>query len=185
MPGTPKKAVKAATKAAPAKAASKPTYGIGLANKPMELDLPSGNTCLAIRPGAQGLIKEGLLDSLDQLTALVQKEHIDSKDPRKGLQSAVNAMAANPKDLMEGLEMVDKVIAFVVKEPKVWMDEYEKDGVTLKPRKPDRLYADGVDLEDKMFIFQWTVGGTADLARFREESNQLMGNIPAQQDVRL
>lgn len=187
MPGTTRKA--AAPKATAKKAAAKPVkdapkavaksgYGLGLANKPMELELPSGNTCLAIRPGPQGLIKMGLLDSLDQLTGLVQREHIDSKDPKKQLQAAVNTMAANPKDLVEGLEMVDKAIAHIVKEPKVWLDEYEEDGVTPLPRDPERIYTDEVDLEDKMFIFQWAVGGTADLAAFRKESAELMGNIP-------
>jgi len=184
MPGTPtpkKKTPTPKAKPAPAKAASKSGYGLGLANKPMELELPSGNTCLAIRPGAQGLIKLGLLDSLDQLTGIVQREHIDSKDPKKQLQAAVNTMAANPKELVEGLEMVDKAIAHIVQQPRVYLDEYEDDGEGGKvalPRDPERVYADEVDLEDKMFIFQWAVGGTADLASFRKESADLMGNIP-------
>lgn len=205
MPGTPKKPVKAATKAAPAKAVSRSGYGLGLANKPMELELPSGNTCLAIRPGAQGLIKAGLLDSLDQLTAMVQREQIDPHDPKKQVQSAVNSLAANPKDLLEGLEMVDRAVAFVVKEPAVFLDEAELDAdgkplfvVTgqdnagqpirkpvFKKRDPDKVYADEVDLEDKMFIFQWAVGGTADLARFRQESADLVGNIPTIQDLQM
>lgn len=191
MPGTsPKKAVKAAMKAAPAKAVSKPTYGIGLANKPMELELPSGNTCLAIRPGAQGLIKMGLLDSLDQLTGLVQREHIDTKDPKKQLQAAVNTLAANPQELLDGLEMVDKAVAHIVKEPQLYLDEPEineetgeelkdeKGKPVYKPRDPKKTYVDETDLEDRMFIFQWAVGGTADLVQFRKESSDLMGNIP-------
>jgi len=186
MPGTPRKQ-QPAKKAAPAKATAKPApaaaskagYGIGLANKPMELPLPSGAVCLAIRPGAQGLIKLGLLDSLDQLTGMVQREQIDSKDPKKQMQAAVNSIAADPKQLIEGLEMVDKAIAHIVKEPRIHLDEYEEDGVTAKPRDSEKVYADEVDLEDKMFIFQWAVGGTADLATFRQESTELMGNIPA------
>ncbi len=187
-----------AKKAAPAKAVpTSPTYGLGLATKAMELDLPSGNQCLAIRPGAQGLIKAGLLDSLDQLTSIVQSELIDPHDPKKAVQSGVNKLALDPERLLEGLEMIDKTISFVLREPRVYVDvqetddkgkpvfrEIEVNGKTLRkpvyePRKKDVLYADDVDLEDKMFIFQWCVGGTSDLATFRAQSAELMGNIPA------
>lgn len=176
MPGTPRKA-SATVKQAPAKkavpAASKPTYGLGLTTKRFELKLPSGNTCLAIRPGAQGLIKAGLLDSMDQLTAFVQTEHIDSKDPKK-LAEAVKALSVNKEQLEQGLAMVDKAVAFVVQEPKVWIPPADDE-----PRDPDKIYADDVDLEDKMFIFNWCLGGTADLKSFRTESAELLGSLSA------
>lgn len=200
MPGKPKQET---PKKTAAKAMSKTGYGLGLANKPMELELPSGNMCLAIRPGAQGLIKAGLLDSLDQLTSMVQVEHIDSKDPKKALQEGVAAMSADPKKILEGLEIIDKAVAFVVREPRVFLDEPELDDdgnpvmralvgadgraagekPVMKPRDPARLYADEVDLDDKMFIFQWAVGGTSDLVQFRKESAELMGSISASKDV--
>lgn len=193
MPGT-----KGTAKPKGAAAASKKTYGLGLSSHSFELELPSGNTCLAIRPGAQGLIKAGLLDSMDQLTAMVQTEHIDSKDPRKMAQ-AVQALAVDTEKLLEGLEVVDRCVAHVVQEPKVWLDEPEVDKKTgkpvfetvedskgrsverpvYKPRQSGRIYADQVDLEDKMFIFQWAVGGTADLKSFREQSEQLLGSVSA------
>lgn len=156
------------------KAASKPTYGMGL-NKPMELKLPSGETCLALRPGVQGLIKAGLLDSLDSLTSFVQVEHIDSKDPKKAATKVnVEELAKDPKKLDEGLSLIDKIIVHVVKAPKVFLPP-EGD----EEREPGKLYADDVDIEDKMFVFNWAVGGTADLAQFRKESEGLMGNLSA------
>ena len=189
MPGTTAK--KSATpkappkKAAPPKAASKSGYGIGLA-KPMELELPSGNVCLALRPGAQGLIKAGLLDSLDQLTGLVQVEHIDGNDPRKAGQTNVNVedLMKDPEKLAEGLSLVDKVICHVVKEPKIHMDLTDDEKASrrasgLPEVDPDVIYASQVDEEDKMFVFQWAVGGTNDLIQFRTESQALMGNLSA------
>jgi len=190
MPGTTRKTA--------AKAASKPTYGLGLTSKSFEIELPSGNTCLAIRPGAQGLIKAGLLDSMDQLTGLVQTEHIDSKDPRR-MAEAVQALSVDPEKLMQGLEMVDRCIAHVVQDPKVWLDEPLLDKESgrpvfetkmtpggkevrvpvYKPRKVGLVYADMVDLEDKMFIFQWSIGGTADLKSFRQQSQELLGGFSA------
>lgn len=191
MPGqttTKKKAAatKAAPpkKAAPLKAASKAGYGIGLA-KPMDLELPSGETCLALRPGAQGLIKAGLLDSLDQLTSFVQVEHIDANDPRKSAtQVSIDQLAKDPEKLAEGLTLIDKVICHVVKEPRVEMDlteEEQADRIAkgLPATDPDAIYASYVDQEDKMFIFQWAVGGSSDLTTFREESQKLMGSLSA------
>jgi|SRR5215207_5010926 len=189
MPGTaPKKTAtkKApAKKAAPAKAATKAGYGIGLA-KPMELELPSGEVCLALRPGAQGLIKAGLLDSLDQLTSFVQVEHIDANDPRKSAatQVSIDELVKDPEKLAEGLALIDKVICFVVKEPRVEMDLTEEEQAArvakgLPPTDPEAIYASFVDTDDKMFIFQWAVGGTSDLIQFREESQKLMGSVSA------
>lgn len=192
MPGTTRKesaTPKQSPRKAPAKAATKPTYGLGLTNKSFELELPSGSVCLANRPGAQGLIKAGLLDSMDQLTALVQTEHIDSNDPRQ-MSEAVKVLSSDLGKMAEGLEMVDRCIAFVVQEPKVWLDERilgadgePRSGTDGKPlyyeRSEDRIYADMVDLEDKMFIFNWALGGTADLKSFREESSKLLGGISA------
>lgn len=181
MPGQTNKA---------AKAASKPTYGIGLTSKPFELALPSGTTCLAVRPGAQGLIKMGLLDSMDQLTAFVQTEHIDSHDPKK-LAEAVKAMSVSKDQLEAGLDMVDRAISFIVRTPKVHLDEQAVDEETGKPlvypdgkpvfvpRDAALIYADEVDLEDKLFIFNWALGGTADLKSFRTEHAQLMGDLSA------
>lgn len=179
MPGTPKKpTIKKAVKEAAPRAVDKPQYGLGLVTKPQELALPSGAVCLAIRPGAQGLMKMGLLDSLDQLTSLVQVDHIDSKDPRKATKVDIQQLRQDPKKLLEGMEMMDKVIAHVVQEPKVFLDEHDDKG-KVKARRVGVIYADMVDEEDKAFIFQWCMGGTADLEKFRAESAELLGGISA------
>lgn len=153
-------------------------YGLGLTNKEYELDLPSGNQCLVRRPGAQGLIKAGLLDSLDSLTGLVQSELIDSKAPKKQLAAGAARLAGNMEKLGEGLSLVDRVICHVVAQPKVTMPPKDDD-----EREEDTLYADDVDMEDKMFIFQWVMGGTADLTSFRAESGELLESLSALQDI--
>lgn len=165
----------------PAKTAKK--YGLGATGRPVEVDLPSGNTCLARRPGAQGLIKEGLLDDLDQLTSLVQTELIDSKDPRS-MAKAVQGLQKDPKKILEAMAMIDRVIAFIVVAPRVIVppDDAEKRR-KLQAEDADAIFADEVDEEDKMFLFQWCVGGTADLAQFRQESQEAMGALAAMQGV--
>jgi len=55
------------------------SYSMG-ATKPVELELPSlsddgeHNVCLVRRPGPQGLVKMGILDSLDSLTSIVSSK---------------------------------------------------------------------------------------------------------------
>lgn len=154
----------------------KKQYKLG-ANKAHELDVPSGNTCLVRRPGVQGLIKEGLLDSLDSLTSLVQIEHIDSKDPKK-MAEAVQGLAGRKEDLAKGMEMVDRALCAVIVQPKVLpVPKSEED------RDPELLYIDEVDEEDKMFIFQYVLGGSKDLERFREERQKLLGGLQSGEDV--
>lgn len=144
-----------------------------------DLLLPSGNTCLVKRPGVQGLIKAGLLDSLDSLTAIVQVDHIDANDPKK-MAAAVGKMSADPTRIAEALVVVDKAVCFAVVAPKVFMPP--PDGET---RMEGTIYADDVDEEDKMFIFQFLVGGTGDVETFRKESQAMLGGVPASQDVPL
>lgn len=158
---------------------NKTKYGLGKASQRIELELPSGETCLVVRPGVQGLIGAGILDSLDTLTGLVQSELIDSKDPRNA-QKAVKALAENPQDLLKAMDLVDKVVCYVVKAPEVLMPPAD-----ASERDAEALYADEVDLDDKMFIFQFVVGGTRDIEQFRKESQELLGGVPAFQDVSL
>jgi hypothetical protein len=60
--------------------------------------------------------------------------------------------------------------------------------VVMPPEKDsDRdesiLYADEVDDEDLMFIFQWVSGGTADVARFRSELSEGVASVDGRQAV--
>lgn len=172
-------------------------YSLGKATEAMDLDLPSGNTCLVIRPGVQGLIKHGILDSLDSLTGLVQAELIDAKDPMK-VRKAVSAFAARPDDILAAMDMMDKVIEYVVREPSV-LRPIQRDPASGKPilvdgkevslpdseRDSEQLYTDEVDTDDKLFIFQFVVGGTRDIESFRAQSAAMLGGVPTVKNVPL
>ena len=45
----------------------------------------------------------------------------------------------------------------------------------------DLLYVDEVEDEDKMFIFQWTTGGTADIATFRQQASTSLAAVASGQ----
>lgn len=172
-------------------------YKLGKAVETMDLYLPSGNTCLVVRPGVQGLIKHGILDSLDSLTGLVQTELIDAKDP-KSTMKAVSALAERPADLLAAMDLMDKVIEYVVKEPHVIrpirrdaagkpvLDDAGKEiPLADEERDPEELYTDEVDMDDRLFIFQFVVGGTRDIESFRAQRQAMLGGVPTGQDVPL
>lgn len=44
-------------------------------------------------------------------------------------------------------------------------------------RDEDLLYSDEVGDEDKLFVFQWVIGGVEDVAQFRQEYKDAMGSM--------
>lgn len=159
-----------------------------------EVTLPSGNVALVRQLQPEAFLTSGVIP--DVLSAMVTTA-IKSK---KGLPpDAINKVAEDPKQLRAALEMIDKVLCYVVIEPKVEMpptcrlapngepcESYVDIPEHIDPSNPkfhefvegerdqDVLYADAVDTQDKMFIFNYAVGGTKDVAGFRE---QLAGNV--------
>lgn len=165
----------------------KKTLGSG-GKTTIDLVVPSGETCSVIRPGVQGLIKAGVLDSLDTLTGLVQIDYIDANDPKK-LAAAVKALSTNKSSLTDGLELMDKVVAFVVREPVVHLDP-KRPADAGRNWEPDELpegeiYASQIDLDDKSFIFGFVVGGTRDLESFRSQQRELVGRLSSGEDMEM
>jgi hypothetical protein len=164
-----------------------------------ELKLPSGNVALVRRLAPEAFLASGLIP--DSLTDMVNKA-IKSK---KGLPpDAMKKIEEDPKKLMEATLMMDQVLCYVVMEPPVEMppkcavimagnrlcDEYydvpqhtdrnnaDHHHYSEDVRDEEVLYADEVNLNDKTFIFQYSVGGTADVERFREELGSNLGDVP-------
>ncbi|WNT45022.1 tail assembly chaperone [Microbacterium phage PhunaPhoke] len=181
--------------------------------KPLtDLDLPSGERCQVKRPGVQGLIKAGVLHSLDSLTAIVQSETIPKAEGKP--VTDVEAIAADPDKFNKMMETVDKIVCHVVTQPKVlpalqpvWEEApvYSEDGQRLlqagvqkkdangdlewelipdEDRDPESVYVDYIDAVDKMFIMNFAVGGSADLAEFRAQTEALVGGVPAGKQLR-
>lgn len=169
MPGQPRNAAK-----------SKKSYNLGKNEILFDLTVPSGALCQVKRPGPMGLIQAGILDRLDVLGSLVQTEHVDrvsgqkSEEDEKAKQTRmVQELMQDKEKLLAATDLIDKVICFVVTEPKI-------NPVPASPareRDPEKVYVDSVDFEDKEFIFQFVMGGTADLATFREERQKIVGDV--------
>lgn len=144
----------------------------------VDLPCPSGQLCQVRRPGIPGLIKAGILDSLDSLTGLVQTEHIDRV--RKGEIKAedMQDLAKNKDKLLQAMTLADKVVCYAVVQPKVLPDPEEG-----AEREPGAIYVEDIDLTDKMFIFQFVVGGVSDLEQFRKEFGETLGSLENVADV--
>lgn len=159
-----------------------------------DVTLPSGATCQARRPGVQGLIAAGLLDNFDQLTALVQTEHIDPKNPRKAaaakkvtasdIPEAAMAVMRDPELMLTGFHLMDKLAAYIVVQPPVWIDYQgkEESDEDWERRQREALQLEAVavrtiDPDDKMFLMSFATGGSQDLAGFRQGTSELLGNL--------
>jgi len=150
---------------------------------------PSGQTCQCRRPGMQGLISNGILDKTDLLTAMVNDDHISRV--KKGGKAKVDDIATDPAKMLEALDSIDKVVQYVVVQPALALPVVTEtvDGEEVERRLTDDeredgvVYTDYIDLEDKMFLFNYAVGGTRDVERFRQESAQLVGGVAPQQDL--
>jgi hypothetical protein len=153
-------------------AASQYGSGYGGQNFLEDLETPSGNLVQVKRVGIKGLIKAGVLESVDTLTALVTSETIPKAEGRRTISA--EEVVNDPKKLDDMLEMVDKIVSTVVNQPKFApRPAPDEEGNTVY--EPGVAYLDLVPIEDKMFIVNYVVGGTADLEGFREESKAALG----------
>lgn len=158
-----------------------------------DLELPSGEMCQVKRPGVQGLLKAGVLHSMDALTAIVQQDTIPAAEgkPKVDAQKIMD----DPEKFNTMMETVDKIVMHVVTDPKlvpnaVSQAMIDADGSELtsadlgrelepEERDPELVYIDYVDMMDRMFIMNFAVGGSADLVQFRKETADAVGSVPA------
>jgi hypothetical protein len=141
------------------------------------LTVPSGETCRVIRPGVEGLIQAGVLHDIDSLTALVDEKHL--KRVKGQQQVDVQSLLADSKNLENLFHVVERVVSYVVREPVVKMTPEDP----TNRQAGDHIYCDQIDLEDKMFIFDYAVGGTKDIESFRAKTQLAMGSLADEQGV--
>lgn len=113
--------------------------------------LPSGKVARLARPHLLALIKTGQIP--DPLSAQVMGL-FNGKNPAE-IQENINA-----EDM---LTLINTTVRVAFIEPKVADDP-----------GPDEISTNDIDFEDKMFVFWWSQGGTADLALFRREQARVV-----------
>lgn len=142
----------------------------GSANGGLEdLTCPSGQVCLVKRPGIQALMEAGVLRDIDSLSAIIN-EHI--KEVEGDSKAGAKSFLEDEEAVVNIVHVVDRVLVHCVVKPEILMTPNDPTS-----REPHKIYADMVDLEDKLFIFNFAVGGTRDVERFREQLVERMGSV--------
>ena len=134
------------------------------------ITVPSGNTALVRAPGMQVFLTEGVIPN--GLMSLVQEAMVSGQAP-KGLDES--EFLKDPATLQQIIDLADAVTVYCCIDPKVQPAPRDEEGNVLpfgdESRDIDTLFVDEVDFMDKMFIFNFAVGGgTADLEKFRTQS---------------
>lgn len=156
----------------------------------VDLTVPSGQLCSVRRPGVEGLIRQGLLQKTDSLTSLVDNKHIKRVKGEK--QVNVASLMTDMDALLKVMDTVDQIMEYVVVQPKLVRavktipvldpDGEETDKTEEVPLNEDEriegvIYTDYVSVEDRMFIFQYAVGGSKDLEQFRKRFRESTGGL--------
>jgi hypothetical protein len=135
-----------------------------------DLPVPSGNVALVRLLGPEVLMRKGSMP--DSLLPIVEAAVREGKGmpPQKMAE-----LASDPEKLDEILVLIDHVVVEAVIEPRVAPAPENEDD-----RRPDVLYVDEVEWEDKIFIFNFVVGGTRDLETFRKQQAAALASMGGQ-----
>ena len=140
-----------------------------------DLEVPSGQVCLVRRPGVQRLMEAGVLRDVDSLSAIVAAEHIKRVNGEDAIDT--ESLAEDVTAIANVLHIVDRVVVHVVVKPEVVMTPND-----TTSRKDGVIYADMIDIEDRMFIFNFAVGGTRSVEQFRAQSKPPVGSVEPVED---
>ena len=145
----------------------KQTSGVGA-----PLRVPSGNTCLVRPMSMQALIRNNMIPN--ELMSIVTSAMKSRKAPTMGEMTD----DLDTDKMVAIMQCMDDVVQFMVVEPQIHSTPGQGES-----RDPNILYIDEVDQEDKTFIFQYAVGGTRDIDKFREGLAGYVGDLEEEQGM--
>jgi hypothetical protein len=135
------------------------------------LTVPSGQRCKARRIGLDVFLRNGTVPNT--LMPII-RESMSTGDTDFKVDDFT------PEMLEDLITMVDNIVMEAVVEPVL-----QRPPATAAERSDDIIYTDDVDLDDRMFIFNWVVGGSSDLEKFRKEQAAAVDNLRPGADVEL
>ena len=134
------------------------------------IELPSGVHMRLRNPGGMRVfIQAGTIPN--SLMTIIQ-ESLDKGKTTNIAEKIVGPDGVDEQMVNDMLHMLNVVIVECAVEPRVEMPPADESS-----RRDDTVYADEVDDEDKMFVFQWVTGGTRDLEQFRRELSEELGTL--------
>jgi hypothetical protein len=186
-----------------------PSYGLGLTGTGYDHELPSGNTCRMKDADLPALIASGVVDSVDELTSLVQTDHVDRVkkgkktrhlQPAPGAKGGLNLPPEQQAvlDIMKDKKrwgtlerVINAVVAECVLEPKVLPPPPE--GQDYAPHQQAGIMAgtmttvQQVALMDRFSIFARAMApvmaGQAAMKPFRDGRETPVAGVATGEDV--
>jgi hypothetical protein len=135
------------------------------------LTVPTGKTCLVkMLDSMQEFLSRG--DVPNAMLPLMQQAATGKVESAEEVSDMV---LSDPGKLKDMFDLVDMVVVECVMEPPVAPIPQDDNGKVIPPHMredDDTLYVDYIDLEDKMFIFNYALSGVSDLDQFRAQSGQ-------------
>lgn len=165
-----------------------PQYSLGKKKETYEHTVPSGEVCLLKKLGLNDLIAGGVLDSFDELTAMVKEMHLDRVAGKPNQESVTDeatlTILQDPIKRRNLLTVADSVTVLAVVDPQVWpVPDPKAANASDRERKSDRLYVDDVDMLDKFSIMSQSIVGIqesmAAMKPFRPGSEPNLADVAA------
>lgn len=133
-----------------------------------DIECPSGQLCLARKLQMEDIVKLGIIDEMDMFTEFAAK--MGDASGADGEAEALD-IVKDKERFSKVVEIVDKVVAEVVVEPKLTRPVKRVDGkdVPLDPSEFQEgvIYTTYVDFNDRMHIFGMVFSGET-IDQFRE-----------------
>lgn len=139
-----------------------------------DLEVPSGNVARVRRTPMEALVSAGVIPN--PLMRIVEESF--STEGKGDVNIKFEDLDA--EQMTAVFELMDNVIVRCVIAPSV--SPLPAEG---EERDETRLYVDEVDMADKMFIFNFVVGGTADVEQFRQEQAAVLESLSSGEGVAL
>lgn len=131
------------------------------------VDVPSGNKALIRMPGMAVFLEKGLIPN--SLMPIIQKAMAAGQAPS---EAEMSSMVTDPEALKDVIALADAVTLYCCIDPHLEEAPRDEDGSLIPvgdARRDDNvLYVDEMEFDDRMYIFNLAVGGTADLEKFRQ-----------------
>jgi hypothetical protein len=143
-----------------------------------ELEVPSGNVALVRTVGMQAFLDKGLIPN--SLREIAMESIKGKAAPELRIENL------DEEQIINMMSLFDSVTVYCVIQPEVVPVPLDEEGNPIPPRDRedvDALYVDDVDLQDKMFIFQFACGGTRNVEQFREEYERSVERVSGGQDL--
>lgn len=141
-----------------------------------DLHLPSGQLCLVKRVGIEGLLQAGVIHDIDPLQKLVREheDRVQGKDAPDANQQMMEILKDDTQ-IASLIHLLNRVLCYVVEKPNVQMAPND-----VTKRVDGVVYTDSVELEDKLYILTWTIGGAEKVAQFRKEYEESLGGLQSE-----